>query len=508
MYVPHDHHPQDFIGPHDYYGPNGIPDFRAMGHPADYIDTDWEALNMKGALPIISTIGAGPQGPGIYARQWSDPEHNAWGFEVFDSETDETIFKSPNLYPYRLVVTQDKHHLVAGEPSIAHVHYLGETTKVEDIVLNPGADGTRIYFTKEALTNYRFNDASTHVRQGKYDDVQKDEPHHGQHHLLPEPRVDDVIIGYAIDGTRSYLTIGIVEWSNKDHDPNYGYDFVYVIHTAYEWQMPYINWEIAGTDSGVSAQGPKGDKGEKGDQGPQGLTGKEGPKGERGEAGQDGAPGKDGLPAKVVVGKVTTLKPESEASVTSDYDPETNTTTLNFNIPEGTTGRAVNIHNGIWHIDELPDYDETPVNDAFIVYDGDSQFDLYIRGIEPYQAEYGGPWTVVYDWQGIPGTSIHLLISPEGMGDEPLSVPSGDIGQYLSPSDPINDGDFIFDPEGGIGIITKTKDGYTITKVNQLTLDYESLKNLPTYEGAQLKGEVSEIIDFAPIPNEVIDVLF
>ena len=72
-------------------------------------------------------------------------------------------------------------------------------------------------------------------------------------------------------------------------------------------------------------------------------------------------------------------------------------------------------------------------------------------------------------------------------------------------------GDLVFDKFGNIGIVSSASDNsgdYVVTKISQLSIDYNALKNLPTYEGTQLKGEVSEIIDFAPIPNEVIDVLF
>ena len=56
------------------------------------------------------------------------------------------------------------------------------------------------------------------------------------------------------------------------------------------------NWIIGGVDTGICAQGQKGDKGDKGDQG---ETGPQGPAGEQGPAGADGQDGKDGHSPKI-----------------------------------------------------------------------------------------------------------------------------------------------------------------------------------------------------------------
>src|SRR5699024_6370594 len=58
--------------------------------------------------------------------------------------------------------------------------------------------------------------------------------------------------------------------------------------------------------------------------------------------------------------------------------------------------------------DTLPDFDETEVGKAFVVDDGDGQRDLYVRGSVPYEAEDGGPWAVVENWEGADGLSAAL----------------------------------------------------------------------------------------------------
>lgn len=74
---------------------------------------------------------------------------------------------------------------------------------------------------------------------------------------------------------------------------------------------PYIgengNWYVYDVtekdfvDSGVHAQGPKGEKGDTGDQGIQGETGPQGPKGDTGDQGPKGDTGNDGVSPSITV---------------------------------------------------------------------------------------------------------------------------------------------------------------------------------------------------------------
>ena len=66
------------------------------------------------------------------------------------------------------------------------------------------------------------------------------------------------------------------------------------------------NWYIDGVDTGVSANGPKGEQGiqgEKGEQGIQGEKGEQGQPGKDGVDGQDGQDGKDGHSPEITIGE-------------------------------------------------------------------------------------------------------------------------------------------------------------------------------------------------------------
>ena len=85
----------------------------------------------------------------------------------------------------------------------------------------------------------------------------------------------------------------------------------------------------------VIPQGPQGPQGEQGVQGPEGAKGDRGEQGERGERGERG---ENGLAATVAVGSVSKLAPGDAPTVTATQDPDTNSVTLDFGIPQGWTG--------------------------------------------------------------------------------------------------------------------------------------------------------------------------
>ena len=98
--------------------------------------------------------------------------------------------------------------------------------------------------------------------------------------------------------------------------------------------------EISNVSSVLTGpQGPKGDTGDtgpQGPQGPQGPVGPQGPEGERGPQGPQGLQGIAGTTPTIQVGNVTTVSPDTPASVSNSG---TNTAVvLNFEIPQGVQG--------------------------------------------------------------------------------------------------------------------------------------------------------------------------
>ena len=98
-----------------------------------------------------------------------------------------------------------------------------------------------------------------------------------------------------------------------------------------------------------------------------------GPKGDPGQAGQDGA-------TPQIVGGYWYINGQNTGV-----------------IAEGKDGSSINIQDGVYTVNTLPNFSITQTNDAYIVRDDAGKYSLYIHA-------YGGvTWTIVNDWSGIPG---------------------------------------------------------------------------------------------------------
>lgn len=213
------------------------------------------------------------------------------------------------------------------------------------------------------------------------------------------------------------------------------------------------------------------------------------------------ATGPTGLPAMMAVG---TVKETQQPMATIEKDPSSeNTWKLNLGLPRGANGKTLNIRSGKYTEATLPSFVDTPVNDAFIVDDGDNRFDLYIRGAEPVSTDNGGPWTIVENWQGIQGYSIRLLRDTYSLAEEPLHIPSDQVDFMLTPSIGVIDGDLIIDSELSIGVVSSVEDGsgdYLVTRVTaKMTERIEALETRLT--------AIEKILNNRVI-NEDIDKMF
>jgi len=65
--------------------------------------------------------------------------------------------------------------------------------------------------------------------------------------------------------------------------------------------------------------------------------------------------------------------------------------------PQGEDGKILNIHPGIYTESQLPSIGNVEAADAYLVDDGDGQYDLYYKG------SGATSWTVVENWQGVQG---------------------------------------------------------------------------------------------------------
>ena len=461
--------------PHDHY--HDRPDLRSRGNSRHYIEPDYVANDCDDQLPLLSTVGRGPRGAGLSIGNLVN-EDGEFSFGIYSDLTGELIMQTPNLSAGEILVTAKPADPVAGDTVDMDIS-VSQGSKITHygVKIPSGATGSRIFMVNDELDAedkghaYQVPAASLTV-------YGTDRSHWTG---MPEPRVNDVVV-FKAGGKLGFGTIEAVEAAQVVFTSQVLFDVLQ--HLAIGDNG---HWYIDGVDTGTMARGAKGDKGDKGDPGKDGAPGPQGKPGDKGDPGEDGEKGDKGdpgLPANMVVRSVTeTQQPTVTMQRTSIAD---NTFSVDFGLPRGADGKSIDIQGGVYKIDDLPPFDDTPVNRAFIVQDypesEDNRFDLYIRGIEPVIAEEGGPWTVVEDWQGMQGFSIRYLVDAEIDQETPLQIPEADIEAKLKPSSNVADGDLVIDHTGKLGIIGSATDnnGYiTVTFVVKLQIEWDDILNKP-----------------------------
>ena len=439
-----------------------------------YIDPDRMAGECDDQLPLISKVGRGPRGHGVTPRVRTD-QPGEYVVEFVDDVTGEVVLSTANLSAGEVSITVDEGHSpVAGETVMATIHVrLGDEMRDYALPIPPGATGS-IFFEVDGEVAAS-QDGTYRVDIGRlasWGNLNRPS--------RPVPRVNDMVVfttptGFAF-GTIEAVANGQVVFTSR---------------TGFE--LPEFgvtddgHLTIDGEDTGISVVGPEGPRGPKGEPGEDGRDGERGPKGEPGEPGEDGAPGAKGdpgLPATMIVRSVTETQQPTVNVQRTDF--QTNTFSMDFGLPRGADGKSIDIQGGVYKVTDLPDFDSTPVNRAFIVSDyeenEDYRYDLYIRGIEPVIAEEGGPWTVVEDWQGMPGFSVRYIHGLEIDQDTPIQVSEEDIEATFIPSAHVADGDLVLDDHGRLGVIGSATDnnGYvTVTYVTKLQIGWDDISGKP-----------------------------
>lgn len=416
-----------------------------------------------------------PRGRGVTIAG-IEVDEDTFKFSIVEDENGETVYQTPNLSAGIIKVSAKPERPVAGEAVVMDftVTRDGKST-VTHIPIPAGSTGSRIFMCSVDLgrpmgEGYAYQtDISTLMHYGR---------NNSQWKSMPIPRVNDVVI-FTLDGRLAFGTIEAVESGKVFFTSQVDFDVLQSLEIDDSG-----NWVIGGVPTGKSARGPKGDKGDPGEDGRDGAPGpqgKDGLRGPQGPQGATGAPGEDGKPAIMQIGKVEeSTTPTVKITRT---DAIGNKFTVDFGLPRGADGKSVDIQGGIYTIDQLPAFDDTPVNRAFIVKDDDNRFDLYIRGFEPIIAEVGGPWTVVKDWQGIQGFSVRYLISLTIPSEGVLRIPANTATTAFQNSSFIIDGDLAIDKAGTVGIIGSSIDNsgdYTVTKIGTLNVSWDNVPDKPT----------------------------
>lgn len=462
--------------PHDYYGGEyGDPRLFSRHNSRTYVDdNDYIAHDVRHQLPAVSSLGAGPQGPGVVPKIVKNG-NGEFQFILVSTETNETLLESPNLSAGMITVTQPNHKPVSGEITYADIHVTqGKNAYTYSIAIPPGAVGSRWFICDKEVTK---KDPPT-VYTFDVNDLQYDG--HNKWREKPLPRPNDLVL--FLIKTTNELVFGNVEAVEGGRVTVTARNYIGV-------PIPEMSengtWVVNGKDTGIKATGPQGPQGPKGEQGVKGDKGDQGLRGPMGDQGLPGKDGVDGRDAYVKIGTVTTLESTQPASASMSYDKKTNVTTLNLGIPTGSPGRAINIRGGIWRIEYLPRFQTTPVNDAFIVYDDDKQFDLYVRGELAVQAEDGGPWTVVENWQGRPGSAVRYMLMPYVLDEEiggSIEISTAEAEAAFQYYDYLADDDLVIDINGTVGVISSAEDNsgtYVITTVGILGIKWDNVRDKP-----------------------------
>ena len=475
------------------------------------IEPDYIASECDDQLPTFSKIGRGPRGKGVYAEiEKTDDGQVVIHFK--DDETGEEIGNTGNIAAGRISVSYAPESPVAGDEVKMFVSVRSGRSVANYVVPVPsGAYGSRIYLLPGPVVR---NDDDTY--QCSIDDLtiyglQRWES-------KPEPRPNDVVLFNYEDSDGNGFAFGTIEAVESGQ----------VVYTARVFNtlpgvsiLPDGTWGVNGESTGIKARGPKGEdakikvrrEGDKaviaatdsdGETTAEVLDGKDGrdaklsvQRVENGAAltatdadgattaivrdGSDGEDGSDGLPATLMLG---TVQETSQPQVTLvPGRVQMNEWIISFGLPRGADGKSIDINGGVYRVDQLPDFDETPVNDAFVVLDdNDDRFDLYIRGKEPVIAEEGGPWTIVEDWQGVNGYSMRMLAGRNISTEEVLRIPVDEVETAFVPHKGLRDGDLVFDDNGTIGIVGSAMDDsgdYTVSYVDKMNFRWDNIDGKP-----------------------------
>ena len=492
-----------------YYKP---PECDGIPTPSRHvIEPDWIASECDDQLPAFSKIGRGPRGKGVYTEiEKTDDGQVIIHFK--DDETGEEIGSTGDIAAGRISVSYAPENPVAGDEVKMFVSVRSGSSVANYVVPIPsGAYGSRIYLFPGPVTRNSDDTYQCSVADLTIYGLQRWES-------KPEPRPNDVILFNYEDSDGHGFAFGTIEAVEKGQ----------VVYTARVFNtlpgvsiLPDGTWAVDGESTGINAQGPKGEdakikvrrEGDKavitatdsdGETIAEVLDGKDGQDAkltvqrvDNGaeltaadadgvttatvKDGSDGEDGSDGLPAKLTLGSVQETSQVSVTLVPGRI--QENEYIISFGLPRGADGKSIDINGGVYRVDQLPDFDETPVNDAFVVLDNDDdRFDLYIRGKEAVIAEEGGPWTVVEDWQGVNGYSMRMLAGRKISTGEVLRIPVSEVETAFVPHKGLRDGDLVFDDNGTIGIVGSAMDDsgdYTVSYVDKMNVHWDNIDGKP-----------------------------
>lgn len=204
---------------------------------------DYLANDTGDQTVVFSSIGRGPKGYGVSAEVLVYTD-GSFIWRLFNDETGETLFQSPNLAPPTFSITQPTHPPVAGEVYTADIHLTKDgATETYSIMLPPGVSGTNVYTCLEILKKEKNDIYRIPLNQLN---------NRGSHNAMDmDHRVNDVVHFAVKDGNQYFLAVG--------HIKTMGSGVATVTCSFYiPLRVPHIDpdtlhWFVGDEDTGVKA---------------------------------------------------------------------------------------------------------------------------------------------------------------------------------------------------------------------------------------------------------------
>ncbi len=166
-------------------------------------------------LPLVSTIGLGPRGKGVYADTLVD-ENNEFKFVFKDWDTDQVVFSSPNLSSGRIFV----------EDNILYVDRGGSVTRFP-LEIEPGEPGGRIFTCTTTLSRARGDLYAVNVTDlNLYNKT--------SYPSRPDPREGDAVFFNVSKGSSTWIGVGCVMEFNPSTGEVVFYGATYISTTGVE----------------------------------------------------------------------------------------------------------------------------------------------------------------------------------------------------------------------------------------------------------------------------------
>ena len=180
-------YPHDYHDPHDHH-----PHMHNRGEGRPYIDPNVDSFKHDAALPVLSSIGRGPKGRGIYSV-W-DPETCV--LKIYDDENDElkcsVVLDSPK------VTISQPHDVYPGQNAELDITVeQGDITTVYPVMLPCGEPGSHIFTYNNSVGYYEEHTTSESPYRTliwvSVDSIAEDIVYDDYTYSSPAPRVNDKV---------------------------------------------------------------------------------------------------------------------------------------------------------------------------------------------------------------------------------------------------------------------------------------------------------------------------